>query len=128
MIVPLQANRSTTGVIPDSMRLAWRLPYGDLASVLKAAEDEYRQDALGNAWACYQMALSYWMRCRWVEFSGKTGTPIIEPEQLATKMRSSGMFDKTLAEMVKPLCGLPKGLTHMHVDVASATVRALTCE
>ncbi|MEM9186096.1 MAG: hypothetical protein AAGB00_06310 [Planctomycetota bacterium] len=117
-----------SGVIPDAMRIGWRLPYGDLPSVMRAAEFEYREGRLGNAWAAYQVALSHWLRERWIDHCGRPNSSVVDPVALADKLRSGKVFDKQLHEMIKPLCRTPAEVMHIHVDVAQGVVKALTAE
>lgn len=45
-----------------------------------------------------------WLRLRWIEISGKHGTPLVSPERFLLKLRSCGELDRaTFLEMRETL-------------------------
>lgn len=81
-------------ILLEHARRKRHVPYGDLKTVLSAADDERQCRRNNNAAAAYREALGQWLRLSWIDLSGKQNTSITDPHALLAKLRSGGHVDK----------------------------------
>lgn len=113
-------------IITNRERISWRIPYGNLSSVLQSARDEVEKGQLENAWTAYTIALEQWLQATWREVSGKSNSPVTGIEQLATKLRGRDTIDTWQLQSIRLTTNRPLPVAWRHIDVLSAIVESLT--
>ncbi len=114
------------GLIEESKRLKpWREAGTDLASLLAGARDEQDRGEYENAYTAYRMTLAEGLRQRWIQHSGKAGTPIVDPKTLQDKLRAAGKLDAWFDHLLKSTHHRPCPVEASHVRVLGAITETL---
>jgi hypothetical protein len=117
---------------------AW--PQQSIAPVVQREHDQFKSEAkalflkarqhlsngdLDNAWAALGMILNSWLRHRFVEVTGKVGTPTRDSEALLNKLRSGGVIDKWQQTALQLGVNRPPFLSRYHVAMLSGIIAGM---
>lgn len=103
----------------------WRDAAGDLKSLLAGAREEHDREEYENAYTAYRMALAEALRRKWIQHSGKAGSPINDPATLQAKLRAGNSIDHWLDHLLKATNHRPCPIEPNHVRILSAIVETL---
>lgn len=117
-----------TRVVPKSIRIRERQPYGDLTSLIRAAETELAEGRLDNAMTAFQATLASWLRHRWVEHCGRPRSDTFDAHQLIRKLQSGLALDRWMVAQLDLALKRPPIVDRRHVDLVAVLVRTLTLE
>ncbi|TWT76090.1 hypothetical protein Pla123a_28790 [Posidoniimonas polymericola] len=107
---------------------AWRDPHSSLPEIVGSAREELAEGNFENAWSGFQIALDHWLRVKWVEHSGKPGSPIAERFQLVDKLTSGCALDDWTNKAIRLVLTRPLPVEAWHAEVVAALVTALAVD